>query len=222
MATVRKRIPHHSSDVGMDELWDDYVHMEKVLWLFPKFNELLADAEYFAHHVDKLKRAENHEQAGRYARAAVIFSLAAIEAASNDALVTIHDLLADSWPAECIGDPPWVYFRRLSPAPVTRLLKRGRLEKKVYYLLRRITSLRTVWEPGLDFDLYLRQLRQLVQVRNRIVHMKSLSQSKKIGSIFNPKQITFVANAGVETAKKYVSLLEESFSQMKLPLQTIK
>jgi len=52
--------------------------------------------------------------------------------------------------------------------------------------------------------------------------MKSLWQPKKMGSILNPKQIVSVAKAGVETAKEYVSLLEESFSEMKLPIQAIK
>lgn len=215
---ARKKVPLPPPDAGMDELWEYHVRMEKELWLFPKFNELLTDADYFAEHVDKLKKTGKDEQAGRYARAAVIFSLAAIEAASNDALVTIHEFFTDSWPAECSGEPPWVHFRRLSPTSVTRLLKRGRLEKKVDYLLQCLASLRAVWEPSVDFDLHLRQL---VQVRNRIVHMKSLSQPKKMASILNPKQIAYVAKLGAETAKEYVSLLEEAFSEMKLPIQAI-
>ncbi len=160
-----------------------------------------------------------NDEAGRYARAAVIFSVAAIEAVSNDALVAICDLLCDSWPSEHIGAPPWVHFRRLSPAHLRRLLKRGRLEIKLDYLFRRVASLGSRWLPNDDFE---RNLRQIVQLRNRIVHMKSLGQPKTIASILNPKQISYIAKLGVKTAKEYASLLEEAFSEMKLPIQTIQ
>lgn len=75
------------------------------------------------------------------------------------------------------------------PGARDRLLDSGRLEKKVDYLLRRVASLRPIWELSVDFDLHLRQL---VQVRNRVVHMKSLWQPKKMASILNPKQIAML------------------------------
>jgi hypothetical protein len=81
--------------------------------------------------------------AARYARAAIILSAAVIEAISNDALVSIYELLVDAWPSECAGREPWRSFKGRSEQPIVPLIHRGNLPKKVKYLaghLSRITG----------------------------------------------------------------------------------
>ena len=66
----------------------------------------------------------------------IILGVAAIEAVSNNVLVSIYELTIDSWPSECLTLEPWRSFRGRSDQPVARLLERGSLPQKIRYLLR--------------------------------------------------------------------------------------
>jgi hypothetical protein len=63
------------------------------------------------------------------------------------------------------------------------------------------------------------QINSIVQVRNRIVHMASLSSPNKMLSILNVKQIRHTAGIAVETAAEYTDFLDEGFNEMNLPIR---
>ncbi|MBI4205416.1 MAG: hypothetical protein HY527_10360 [Betaproteobacteria bacterium] len=208
----RKTPPPPGPDATLNELWQWSVKVDQDSWLEPRFRDLLEDAEHF---VERTQNQSQPELRARCARAAIVFAAAAVEAASNDALVTVRDLFSDSWPAEYIKDPPWCHFRRLSPNRVDRLIERGKLEQKVRYLIARIEGgVAAIW-LGQDFAA---KLAILVKMRNRIVHLRSLGQPAKAGAVLNSKQVAHTATSAVETARKYVDSLEEGFREMKLPI----
>lgn len=199
----------------MGELWEDYVKERRERTVLPKFDELLADAMFFWGQLEA--SSGNLGNQARYARAVIVFSSAAIEAVTNDALAAIDELMGwQPWPAESIKEPPFVYFRRLSHDRVRRLRKRGRVKQKVEYILARLES-REGW-PFAERDLSAR-LRQVARIRTRIVHMESLSTPHYLPSILNPKQVRKIAGLAINTALEYCGLLEEGFSKMNLPIQ---
>ncbi len=202
----------------INDLWRWSWRSFQDLWLLPRFRDLLADSEYFAGKIQKVKARKPSPEQGMYARAAVILSVAAIEAASNDALASIKGLLGDQWPSGHVKDAPWKHFRGLSYDKVKRLLERGRLERKIQYVLARIER-GTGSSPSGNF---LARLRQSVLIRNRILHFRSLTQPKKVRSILDPNQIGHNANLAVETAREYLDLLEEGFEEMNLQIAAIK
>ncbi|MEE9550934.1 MAG: hypothetical protein V3W08_11125 [Candidatus Binatia bacterium] len=212
-----KRLSSPDQLPTMDELWRDYVKHVRDRTLLPKFDELLADAMFF---VEQLEACSgNPANQARYARAVIVFSSAAIEAVTNDALVTIDDLMQyQPWPMESIKEPPFVYFRRLSHDRVRRLQKRGSVKQKVEYILSR---LETGEGPFAERDLATR-MRQLARIRIRIVHMSSLSRPHHLPSVMNPKQVRNVAKIAVNTALEYCGLVEEGFSRMNLPIQVMR
>src|SRR5436309_966049 len=74
-----------------------------------------------------------------------------------------------------------------------------RLKRKRTYLLQ-LLERETGW--SLDDDCRA-QLNSIVQVRNRIVHMASLSSPKKILSVLNVRQIRYTASLAVDVASEY-------------------
>ncbi len=198
----------------MDELWRAYVKERRERTLLPKFDELLADAMFF---MEQLRTSSgNLGNQARYGRAVIVFSSAAIEAVTNDALAAIDELMQwQPWPTESIKEPPFVYFRRLSHDKVRRLQKRGSVKKKVEYILSRLESGEGTFT---ERDLAAR-LRQVARIRIRIVHMSSLSMPNHMPSILNPKQVRKIAELAINIALEYCGLLEEGFSRMNLPIQ---
>jgi len=209
-----KRLRSPDKLVTIDELWQDYVKELRDRTLLPKFDELLADAMFFMEQLEA--SSGNPANQARYARAAIVFSAAAIEAVTNDSLAAIDELMQwQPWPAESIKEQPFVYFRRLSHDRVRRLQMRGSARQKVEYILAR---LETGEGPFAERDLADR-LRQMARIRIRIVHMSSLSKPNHLPSILNPKQVRNLAELAVNTALEYCGLLEEGFSRMNLPIQ---
>lgn len=196
------------------ELWESYVKERQANWLWPRFDELLKDARLFR---EEMESSTDAVIQARYARATVVFSSATIEAASNDALVTINDLMRCTWPAEEIDEPPWVYFRRLSRDRPRRLLKSGSLRQKIKYVLARLEK-GIGWIPE---DLNGRLL-LMAKIRNRILHMRSLSKPRHLPSVMNSKQIRYVAKIAVTTADEYTVLLRQGLDWMKLPMERFK
>jgi len=204
-----------SEDLSIDDLWQEMVKESQKsykLWLQPKSGDLLGDAKYF---LERAKAAKERRIRARHGRAALVISVAAIEAITNDGLATIYELFAESWPSEVVDSPPWACFKRISSRPVQRLLKRGKLWDKINYIRRRID----LWVP--EEHLWSR-LRQVIQARNRVVHMSYLRDPNKYPSVLNDRQVTHTAKIAYETASEYISLLNDGFEEIKLPIVTIR
>lgn len=184
-------------------------------WVQPKSGDLLGDAKYFS---EQTKAAREPRIRARHGRAALVISVAAIEAITNDGLAAIYQLLGEYWPSEIVNNPPCCYFKRTSRRRVERLLKRGKLTKKIEYLVRLINRITYVTPAD---DLWSR-LGQVVQARNRVVHMTYLWNPKKYPSVLKANQIAHTAKLAYETALEYISFLHESFEDIKLPIETIR
>jgi len=184
-------------------------------WVQPKSGDLLGDAKYF---LEQAKAARELRIRARHGRAALVIGVAAIEAITNDGLAAIYQLLGEDWPSEVINHPPCCYFRRTSPKPVERLLKRGKLIKKIEYLRRHINRLTYVTPAE---DLWSR-LGQVVQARNRVVHMTYLLNPNKYPSVLRAREVAHTATVAYETASEYISFLREGFEEIKLPIETIR
>lgn len=204
-----------TSELTLDEIFSQYAKQQYRTWIQPKSGDLLGDARYF---LTRAKVTSNKSYRARYARACLVASVAAIEAITNDALATIYRLLVDCWPIECRGDSPRVYFENTSYRPVLRLLKKGKFGNKIQYVFRHIERLT---HTNIDDDLRAR-LKGVIQARNRIVHMTYLMNPKRYPSIMNDRQVIYSAEIGLETAREYISLVDESFSEINLPIETIR
>jgi hypothetical protein len=104
------------------------MHKEEMRsWLTPKSGDLLRDVLYLSGRAAKEK---DKAQRGIYARAAIVMSVATIEAVTNDVLATIFELLRDSIPSECTGEPPWSHFRGRSNAAHSIATEKGDILEK--------------------------------------------------------------------------------------------
>jgi hypothetical protein len=182
------------------------------VWLGPSFRTLLDDARHF----HELMGTPGTDQ-GRHARATVVFSVGAIEAATNDALAAIADLFTDGyWGSECRYEKPWVHFWNRSRRRLFQVQEsRSRIERKRKYVLQ-LLERETGWT--LDDDCRA-QIHSIVNIRNRIVHMASLSSPKNMLSILNVRQIRHTAGVAVEAAAEYTEFLDEGFNEMNLPIR---
>jgi hypothetical protein len=180
----------------------------------PRSGDLIHDARYFG---EAAAIASNSKERGRYARAAIALGVAAIEAFSNDALVSIYELLIDLWPSECVGYEPWRSFASRSHRPIVYLLTRGSLPKKVKYLighLRRISL-----EDLTDLE---RNIGIVIQARSRVLHMAYLLQPRKASPVLEARQAVHLAKLTIETAQEYIGLLADVFEEIHLPIRTIR
>jgi hypothetical protein len=182
-------------------------------WLEPRSGDLIHDAEYFYGRASELGGNET----ARNARAAIILGVAAIEAVSNDALVSIYELMIDTWPSECLTLEPWRSFRGRSDQPVARLLRRGSLPEKIRYLLK--TLRRLTGDEITDLE---SNLRKSVQARNRILHMTYLWTPNKARPVLNVRQALHLAKIAAGTAREYIDSLAYTFDEIKLPIRTIR
>jgi hypothetical protein len=186
-------------------------------WRKPQSGDLLFDAKDFC---KKAIRSPKRAVQARYGRASLLLGVAAIEAISNDALASIYELLMDAWPSECIGSPPWVYFKRLSHRPIERLLFRNRsIKTKLLYIFRLLRHFSTT--PDKELDALEKSLKRAIQSRNRIVHMSYLLTPRKHGPVLNPRQIVPVAKLALEAAERYVDEVGYTFEELNLPVSTI-
>jgi hypothetical protein len=193
------------------------VDWDKRDWRKPQPGDLLFDAQDF---YKKSIRSPKRAVQARYGRASLILSVAAIEAISNDTLASIYELLMDAWPSECVGLPPWMYFRRLSYRPVERLLFRRRsLRAKLLYIFRLLHRFSTT--PDQELDSLEKNVKRAVMARNRVVHMSYLLTPGKHGPMLNPRQVVPVAKAALEAADRYAGEVGYTFEEMKLPVSTI-
>ena len=144
--------------------------------------------------------------------------VAAVEAISNDALISIYELLTDTWPSDFADSEPWIIFRGRSEQPIVSMVNhRGNLLRKTRYLLghlRRIT--------GDELEDLERNLAVSVQARNRIVHMAYLLRPRLASPVLEPRQVRHLARLAVNTAADYIDLIDETFSEIGLPISTIR
>lgn len=192
------------------------LHKEEMRsWLQPKSGDLLRDVIYLQGRAAK----ENNKTArGIYARAAIVMGVATIEAVTNDALATIYELLTDTIPSECIGEPPWCYFMGRSTRRIAALLQRGSFAKKREYVLgqiERVTGYVLEEQLAKDID-------RLVLFRNRIVHMSYQERPGKYQPLLNTAQMLPLAALAANSARHYLDFLSEAFSEIKLPIRTIR
>jgi hypothetical protein len=184
-------------------------------WLEPRSGDLLHDAEHFYKKAREVGTAES----GRYSRAATVFSVAAIEAISNDALVSIYELMIDAWPSECIGLNPWRAFRGRSEQRVARLLDHGNLPRKIRYLLDAVQRLSYSLA---DIERLQNNLVEAERTRNRIMHMVYLWRPNHARAVLTPGQALHLAKKATETAREYIETLAETFDEIHLPIRTIR
>lgn len=183
-------------------------------WQRPRSGDLIYDAMYF---VEKAEDEQDSHLIGRYARAAIVFSAAAVEAISNDALVSIYELLVDVWPSECMGREPWRSFKGRSEQPIVTLLNRGNLPKKIKYLLGHLKRI-----TGQELTELNRGLKRIADARNRILHMAYLLKPNDAPSVLNARQALHLANLATRTASDYIENLAEGFEEIHLPIRTIR
>lgn len=186
-------------------------------WDRPQPGDLLFDARDFC---KKAKDATKRALQARYGRASLLLSVASIEAVSNDTLVSIYELLVDSWPSECVNEEPWVYFKRVSDRPIERLLRRhGSLSRKIQYVLRHLRRLSFVSDD--ELDRLEGRLKRVIQARNRIVHMTYLLNPGKHASVLNPRQVVHLASVALDAATDYIRSVAYTFEEINLPVSTI-
>jgi hypothetical protein len=154
----------------------------------------------------------------RYARAAIVMSAATIEAVTNDALATIYELMTDVMPSECAGEAPWRYFRGRSVRPISTLLRRGSFAKKRAYVLGQIERASGhVLEKQILTD-----IDRIATFRNRIVHMSFQAKPGKYKPILSSAQMAQIAALASDTTRHYLDFLSETFSELNLPIPTIR
>jgi hypothetical protein len=192
------------------------MHKEEMRsWLQPKSGDLLRDALYLQRRAVKEK---NKVARGIYARAAIVMSVATIEAVTNDALATIYELLMDTIPSECAGTPPWCHFLGRSTRRIAVLLKRGNFTRKRAYVLGQIERATSdVLEKQT-----LKDIDRLVLFRNRIVHMSYQQRPGKYQPALNAAQMVHIAALAGDTARDYLDFLSYEFSELNLPIRTIR
>jgi hypothetical protein len=184
-------------------------------WLQPKSGDLLRDVIYLQ---GRAAKANSKTARGIHARAAVVMGVATIEALTNDALATIYELLTDTIPSECIGEPPWCYFIGRSTRRIAALLRRGSFPKKRDYVLgqiERVTGYVLAQQLVKDID-------RLVLFRNRIVHMSYQERPGKYQPLLNAAQMMPLAALAADSVRHFLDFLSEAFSELKLPILTIR
>jgi hypothetical protein len=191
-------------------------------WRKPRPGELLYDAEDF---FKKARKSQKGASKGRYARASILLSVAAIEAMSNETLFALYEFLGDAWPSECLGLPPWLYFKRVSYSRVGRLLYRqGSLSKKIRYILAHLNRLSDGWKGQFSdgwkgqFDELEGHLKIAVQSRNRIVHMSYSVKPSRYSVLLNPRQVAPLAQSALDSAKEFICAVSDTFEGVNLPV----
>ena len=192
------------------------MHKEEMRsWLQPKSGDLLRDVWYLQ---GRAVQEESRAIRGIYARAAIVMSVATIEAVTNDALATIYELLMDSIPSECVGEPPWCYFEGRRTRRIASLLRRGSFAKKREYVLGQIERCTgDVFEEQL-----IKDIDRLVLFRNRIVHMSYQYRPDRYRSLLNTGQVAHIAASANKCAHHYMDFLSYEFSELNLPIRTIR
>lgn len=215
MAERRGRPPALQWPPDLAEIARRLAKEEMRSWLEPKSGDLLRDVMYLQ---GRAATEANKTIRGIYARAAIVMGVATIEAVTNDALATIYELMTDTMPSECAGEPPWCYFRGRSARPIAALLRKGSFAKKRAYVLGQIERASGhVLEERLVKD-----IDRLVIFRNRIVHMSFQARPSKYKPLLNTAQMAHVASLANDTARYYLDFLSETFSDINLPIRTIR
>ena len=183
--------------------------------LQPKSGDLLQDVVYLQ---KRTVAEENRTVRGVYARSTIVMGAATIEAITNDALATMYELLTDSIPTECVGEPPWRYFLGRSTRRIASLLRKASFARKrnyVLYQIKRVTG--NVLE-----DTLIKDIDRLVLFRNRIVHMSYLARPDRYRSMLNTGQVAHIAALARDCACQYVDFLSDEFSELNVPIRTIR
>ncbi len=215
---MTKRKSNDSSPSSLPSLYEiaKQMHKEKMRsWLQPRSGDLLRDVAYLQGYTSTGK---NRTVRGIYARSTIVMGVATIEAITNDALATIYELLTDTIPSDCVGEPPWCYFIGRSTRRIASLLRKGKFVRKQAYVLDHIERLTG---EVLD-DRLIKGIGQLVLFRNRIVHMSYQERPKRYRPLLNTGQVAHIATLAKKYAYQYVDFLSYNFSELNLPIRTIR
>ena len=132
-------------------------------------------------------------------------------------LATIYELLTDSIPTECVGEPPWRYFLGRSTRRIASLLRKASFARKrnyVLYQIKRVTG--NVLE-----DTLIKDIDRLVLFRNRIVHMSYQARPDRYRSMLNTGQVAHIAALARDCACQYVDFLSDEFSELNVPIRPL-
>ena len=184
-------------------------------WLQPKSGDLIGDVTYLR---SRFSKGSNPKTRGVYARATIVMAAATIEAITNDVLATIYDLLTDTIPSECAGEPPWCYFIGRSTKRIERLLRRGRFVDRRDYVLYQIERS----TGGALGRSAIRNIDRVMRFRNRIVHMSFEAQPARFGPMLNTAQAVPIAALASDCARDYLDFVSSEFSDLELPIRTIR
>jgi hypothetical protein len=184
-------------------------------WFQPRSGDLLRDVLYLD---ERLSTEANPEICSIYARATIIMGFAAIEAATNDALATIHELLTQAVPAARKREPPWRHFAGRSARRVDSLLRRGTFPKKRAYLLGQIA--RTTGNL-LTVDM-IQAIERLRDYRNRIVHMSYARRPERYAPMLDAERAKNMAAEASGCARGYLDFVSREFSTLRLPIPTLR
>jgi hypothetical protein len=183
--------------------------------LEPSSGDLLSDV-YFLE--QQIARETDDRLRGIYARSTIVMSVATIEAITNDALTTIYELMTESVPSDRMKVPPWSHFKGRSTNRIKSLLRRGTFFRKQQYILGQIE--RTTGQT-LEGAL-VKEIEQLRSFRNRIVHMSFVQKRDQYRAILNGSEAVLLAARAYSSARGYRDFLIAGFSELKLPIRTVR
>lgn len=177
----------------------------------PQAQTLLGDVV----HLRRCAAAAGPPEAGAaFARAAIVMSAATIEAATNDALATIFELMVASAAPDQGRAPPWRYFRGRSSDRVDLLMRHGTWIKRLDYVVETLARTIALAPPaGLP-----EAIQQVMRLRNRIVHMNYLRERAEDGPPLSPADLAAQAAIAADTAAGTVDFLRGAFEAMHLPI----
>lgn len=215
MASTKGTRPGLSWPPDFNEIAQRMAKQDYRDWLEPKSGDLIYDVTFLQ---KRTAQAKNSKVRGIYARSTIVMSAATIEAITNDALATVYELLSDTIPFEISGEPPWVNFRGRSYRRIERLLLRGKFSKKRAYVLDLIYR-----RTGDELEKsVLDEIERVITFRNRIVHMNFQRKPNRHKALLNPAQAASIAAKAKECARDYLDFIGHNFSELKLPIRTIR
>jgi hypothetical protein len=174
--------------------------------------DLLTDV---SHLCELATGAQNGAMRGTYARAAIVLALAAVEAATNDALAAIHTLLRTNVAPDKAQQPPWCHFEGRSHKYISRMLRRQRLQTRRTHVLAQIKRIN---RKTLS-NRMLADLNELARLRNRIVHMTYQSDPDKHQWLFDADEAVKAAALARGYAHHYVDFIIDEFAKFSLPIR---
>ena len=212
---TKKTNPRPAAPADLSEIARVSAPREPPEGLQPNSGDLLSDVYYLE---QQIARETDDRVRGIYARSTIVMSVATIEAITNDALATIYELLTDSIPPGSAKLPPWSYFVGRSTDRIKSLLRRGAFFRRQRYVLNQIKR-----TTGRTIDSVLaKEIDDLRNFRNGIVHMSYIEKRGRYDGVLDLGELVDVARAASFTVQGYLDFVSTAFTELKLPIQTVR